>query len=365
LEKGAFFLDRAGGKRQYQWRLSYRKTPVKSLAKSFPKLLRRIRDPETKVVLSLGAGGLRLFAHASIMKFIDTIGARDQIDEIWGCSGGAIAGLVYSMHVPPERMEQVGYDAYNRRFRVTLTPSLLGVTRNLILDTFLPASPELVKGFVSVQQTMQMMLARLTEKRKAEIPFYCLAYNVKRQQTQVLTPFPVNKRFYKDMIVRANPIDAIVASSSIPFMYTPKVIRRGKNEEHYIDGATIEEVPMASIYRKWILDHRYGLEKRSKLLILAVDLFPRLAQRWLDYPLVNRVPLVDFINFGLRLIDLVRRARIQDQTEALRMNKNARVLQITLPLKTLSVLNTRDIPVIIKSAQTSFLEQMLEIEKSL
>ena len=108
-----------------------------------------------------------------------------------------------------------------------------------------------------------------------------------------------------------------------------------------------------------------GIEKRPKLLILSVDLFPRVAQRWLDYPVVNKFPFVDLFNFGLQLIDLVRRARIQDQTEPLHADKNVHFFKITLPLRTLSVLNSKDIPAIIKSAQTSFLDQMIQVEKNL
>lgn len=366
LEEEAFFLDSPGGKRQYQWRLVDDRKAEKSLASTFPKLLRRIRDPDTKFVLSFGAGGLRLFAHPSMMKFINAIGARPNVDEIWGCSGGALAGLAYAMGAPPELFEQRGYDIYNRRFRLTLTPSIFRIWKNLIFDRFLPASPNLLRGFVSAHQSLQVLLNDFPQHRKIEIPFFCVAYNVKRERNQILTPLPGKKlHCYDDLIIHADPREAVAASCSLPILYIPKVIRGGKGDEQYVDGATIEEVPLASIYRKWRIDRKLGIEKRSKLMILAVDLFPRIGQQWLDLPILNKFPFVDLIHFGLELIDLVRRARIQDQTEPLRLDPHVEVLKITLPLKTLSVLNPRHIPKIIHSAQTSFLEQMTEIEGEL
>lgn len=365
LEPGGFICDRAGGKRTYQWKFCYEKPKGKSLSAAFPKFLKAVKDPKTKLVLSFGSGGLRLFAHPSMMKFIETIGAKPYVSEIWGCSGGSLAGLACAMGVPPERIEQEGYDIYNHKFHFELTPSLWGVAKNIVLDAVQTASPGVMQGFASAQKAILTALRHLIRNRKLEIPFYCLAYNIRKQRAQILTPLRVSKKIYGDQVVQANAMDAVVASSSIPIVYVPKLIRRGRSKEQYLDGGTAEEIPLASIYRKWLLDRERGKEKRTKLMIVGVDLFPRIAQPWLDLPILNQLPFVDLINFGLELVDLVRKARIQEQTEPLRRDPNVKVLIVTLPLRTLSVLNPHDIPTIIKSAQTTFLEQMLALEKSL
>jgi predicted acylesterase/phospholipase RssA len=365
LQPGAFILDRAGGKRNYQWRLSYTKEKQKSMEETFPKFLRLVSDFNTKFVISFGSGGLRLFCQPSMMKFINGIKAKKYVSEVWGCSGGAISALCFSMGVEPEAIEQKGYDIYNERFQFKLAPSAFVVAKNTILSALMPTPPNVLKGFISAQETMQKALTSLIGDQKIEIPFYCVAYNVKRRRNEILTPLHVTEKSYQDIIVSTTPIDAVIASSSIPVVYVPKAIQRGAQKETYIDGATAEPVPLLSIYRKWLIDRQQGIEKR-KLVILAIDPMSSSGkQSWIMKHVISKIPFAELARFGLGVFGLMMRARINNQIEVLKEDKNVKVLIVSLPLSTSTLLDIKKIPTIIQDAQTVLLEQMLKMEESL
>ena len=365
LQPGAFILDRPGGKRNYQWILSYTREKQKSMEETFPKFLHLVSDVNTKFVISFGSGGLRLFAQPSMMKFINGIKAKRYLSEIWGCSGGAISALCFSMGVEPEMIEQRGYDIYNERFQFKLAPSAFVVAKNTLLSALMPTPPNVLKGFISAQETMQRALTSLIGDQKLEIPFYCVAYNVKRRRNEILTPLPVTEKSYGDLIISTSPVDAVVASSSLPIVYVPKAIERGDQKETYIDGATAEPVPLLSIYRKWLIDRKHGIEKR-KLVILAIDpLASPGKQGWFMRHIVNKLPFAELARFGLGVFNLIMRARINNQIEMIKEDKNVKVLMVSLPLTTSTLLDIKKIPIIIQDAQTVLLEQMLKIEESL
>lgn len=365
-EAGAFFLDRVGGKRHYQWKLVVGKPTEFDIAASFPHLLKAMRDPDTKLVVSFGAGGLRLFAHPAMMKFLNLLKAREAIAEIWGCSGGASAGLAYAMGVAPETIENEGYDIYNQRYKISFSPSFFSVAKNVIMDALFPSSPDLLRGFASCQHALQTALSRLTAGKELDIPFFCVAYNVKRETNQILTPLAVDPAIYNDSVITVDPIDAIVASSSIPILYVPKVIRHfDGGEEHYIDGAVAEELPLLSVYRKWQTDKQHGLERRKKLLILAVELFPKTVPRWIDSSIARRLPFVDLLRYALGIVSYMRGARLHDQLEPLRKDHDVTVWRIACPLKSRALLDIRAIPPIISSAQAAFWGELEKLEASL
>ncbi|MCE9624295.1 MAG: patatin-like phospholipase family protein [Deltaproteobacteria bacterium] len=274
----SFTLDRPGGKRAYRWSIAKDGAKIVSLADKFPKIIRKIRDPETRVILSFGSGGVRLFAHPSLMKFIELLNLTSCVQEIWGSSGGAVAGLMYSMGVDPTVIEKEGYNLYNNRYSLRFSPSKLEVLMNLLADTFIPAGDNLLRGFLDCQKALRFMISKhLTRSRKRKIPFYCIAYNLREKRNEVLTPEKVPKDIYLTPTHHADALDAVIASSSIPILYVPKKILRGKTEYIYVDGGTTEEVPLITPYRKWTRDRLNFPKTRKKLLILAVNLFPSIS----------------------------------------------------------------------------------------
>jgi hypothetical protein len=105
-------LDRAGGNRCYVWQILPAHEVVQSsiLADRVPRLRALLTDPGTRVALSLGSGGLKLFAHATTFRLLEELGVEESIDEVWGSSAGAVAGLLYSHGLSPEAIEKTGYD---------------------------------------------------------------------------------------------------------------------------------------------------------------------------------------------------------------------------------------------------------------
>ncbi len=361
-----FPLDRPGGKRSYWCKISL--TPVRSaqMQDKFPKFIRRIQDPQSKFIISLGSGGIRLFAHPSLMKFIEILGLRPWIREIWGASGGSVAGLLYAMQVDPYVIEQEGYHLYNEKYSFRFSPSKIEVLKNLFIDGFLHGADHMLKGFLDCQTALRGLMQKYMKKRKSNIPFYCIAYNLKERRAEVLTPEAVPKKIYTTPFFRTDALDAVIASSSIPILYVPKKILRGKVETLYVDGGTTEEVPLISPYRKWIRDRLHLRENTKRLVILSVNLFPQVASiKILNHWLFRKVPFLRLLRLSATYADLVRQARIDEHKGHLLRDKDVSLWELNLPMKGANILDTRQIPLIIETARRSFLTQLLEIEESL
>jgi len=365
--EGSFRLDRPGGQRSYHWSFTNDAKAVVKLADKFPKLIARVRDPRTKVVLSFGSGGVRLFAHPSLMKFIDLLNLTPFVKEVWGSSGGAMAGLMYSLGVEPTTIEMEGYNLYNNRYSLRFSPSKYEVLANLLADTFFPAGDNLLKGFLDCQKALRFMINRNMAKRpKRRIPFYSIAYNLREKRNEILTPEKVPKGVYLTPTYQVDALDAVIASSSIPILYVPKKILRGKTEHIYVDGGTTEEVPLISPYRKWTRDRLHSLEPRKKLLLIAVNLFPTVSgMSLLNNWFVKKMPAFRLFKLSANYADLIRQARIDEQKAHLYRDKDVTLWELILPVKGMSVLNSRMIPGIIQTAQSAFMEQLLAIEESL
>ena len=365
LAPGAFILDRVGRQRNYQWKIVDAIEKQKSLAETFPKLLRLMEDEDTKVVLSFGAGGLRFFAHPSVMKFINAIRAKSYIDEVWGCSGGAFSAYAYAMGATPEDIEQKGYDIYHGRCDLRFALSRFEITRMRLLDRILPLSPNLIKEYALIHLMMRNALSQLVTSKELEIPFYCTAYNIQKEHNDILSPLKLPK-IYKDFIIHAKAIDSIVASSTIPVIYVPKMIRSGFHKEYYIDGAIAEDVPLLPVYRKWTIDRANQVEKRKRLLILAINTFPRVANRhWLRYGFFKKMPFMKLLRYTLRIFDLFMNIRFDEKFETISQDPKVKVLRINLPLNTPAFLDCKAIPTIIYNAQTNLIKKLLEVEGSL
>lgn len=359
----SFELDRPGGHRRYHWEIPGRPKKTRDIRTLFPQLIRRIKDPDTKVIVSFGSGGIRLFAHPSLMKFFELLDLRQYIDEVWGCSGGAIAGLLFSLDVPPDVIEEEGYNLYNERYAFRLSPSIFQVLINILKESVLFSSAEMLKGFMDCQSAIRQLMEKYTRKHKPSIPFYCIAYNLKTCRNEILTPDRSSYKDYSLPIYQAKAMDAVIASSSIPILYVPKVILRGKTSHHYVDGATTEELPLQSPYKKWMEDRKFGREKRKKLLVISVDLFPRIGENKLFSNLLfKRVPFFRFLQLSANFADLVREARIVDQMSPLIHNPNVTLWNLQLPMKGSALIDTRSIPDVIHTAQRSFFDQLRKIE---
>jgi len=365
----SFVMDRPGGRRHYRWLWDRRKTKrsVVGFQDRFPKLIKLMKDPDTRFVLSLGAGGLRLFAHPSIFRLIEALGTQNYIEEIWGCSGGALAGLANVLGADKQIIEHAGYEYYNQKYNVRLSPSATDVIKNVIVDRFLPGTKASLQGFINVQHDIEHLLARVAKHHKPTVPFFAIAYNMSARRNEVLTPTNVNSSLYDGVIKHCSPINAVLASAAIPVLFVPRIIKRGETPITYIDGSIFEEIPLASVYYKWRIDKKHDLTKKKRLFILAVNLAPQL-HTWKIFGkfLSKYVPFFELIGILTRLADLARRARIEDQIRTISADHNARISEVNLALTTkFNILDPRIIPLVIDKAHNTFFDQLLKIEAGL
>jgi hypothetical protein len=355
-----FALDRAGGQRRYVWQIV--PAEVYSARPALHERFRRVRavcaDPGARVVLSLGSGGLKLFAHATAIRLFETLGLSEHFGEIWGSSAGAMAGLLYAQGLSPHAIEQMGYDLYTGRVDLALRPSKLQFLRHLVRDALLPSSGTAGAGFVDCADGLSRMLERYCGALEPRVPFYCIAFNLLECRPEVLSPAPVPGHL-ADLMVQTEARAAALASSSVPLLFVPRLVRRGKRDSHYIDGSTTEDVPLHSIVRKWDLDRAAGVETRERLVIVYVKLTGGL-ETYRAHP--GRIG-------KLRLMQTVAAAGIETMhrrdLEILARRPDVRLLGLELTDSNPDFFETRRIAEFVRAAKECFPDQLAAHEERL
>lgn len=355
-----FVQDRPGGGRTYVWQVlpadELKSRP--ELHQRFSHLRQRFADPDTRVVLSLGSGGLKLFAHATVMRLLETLDCAKHVDEIWGSSAGAVAGLLYSHGLSPQAIEQSGYDLYAGRYDLTLRPSKFQLLRSLLRDTLLPSSEPSAAGFLDCAQGLARMLEHYCSTLRTQRPFYCIAFNLAECRPEVLTPDPVPEHL-SEFLTQTEAREAALASSTVPLLFVPRRISREHGDVPYIDGSTTEDVPLFSPTKKFDLDRAAGIEKRKRLLILYVKLTAGLAQYRAHHGRMGK----------LRLLQTVASAGIdtvhQRNLELLTQRPDVTALGLTFEGSPPDFFDSRRIPEFIRTAKEAFPAQLEKIEERL
>lgn len=354
----AFVLDRAFGRRSYVWQIVPREELDASsdLPGRFPELLRLFRDPGTRVVLSLGSGGLKLFAHATLLRLLEAIGCTEQLDEVWGSSGGAVAGLLHCMGLSAQAIEQTGYDLYSGRYTLPLRPSRIQVLRQVLRDTLFSDPGE--SGFCDGGGPLGRMLERYCSRERPRRPFFCIAFNLAQCRAQVLTEEPVPPHL-EGLMVHSDAREAALASSAVPLLFLPRRIREGGRETPYIDGSTTEDVPLHSIVTKWDRDRSAGVEPRERLVILYSKLTGSLD------PYRTRSGRIG----KLRMLQLVASAGVETMhlrdVEILRAREDVELLGVELGDAGADFFDVDRIPHFLRMAKEGFPAQLETIEAGL
>ena len=355
-----FVQDRAAGGRAYAWQVSSGEIldSRPEIKDRFRAVRARFADPETRVVLSLGSGGVKLFAHATALRLLESLDCAQYVDEIWGSSAGAVVGLLYSHGLSPQAIEQSGYDLYSGRYDLGIRPSKFQLLRHLLRDTLLPSEEPDAAGFVDCAQGLSRMLDQYCSSFQPRLPFYCVAFNLAKCRPEVLTPLEVPSHL-TDFLVQTEAREAALASATVPLLFVPRLIPREPHGIPYIDGSTTEDVPLYSPSRKWELDRRAGLESRSRLLILYVKLSSGPDQYRSSSGRMGK----------LRLLQTVASAAIQTMYErdvALLSNRpEIDLMGLTFEDSPPDFFETQRIPEIIRAAKESFPVQLAKIEAQL
>ena len=337
------------------------------IPKKYRRIYRSLTQKDTKLVLSLGGGGVRMFAHAAAFRFLESLGVEAYLSEIWGASAGAIVGALYSHGQSPNDIEEEGLRVHNNSDHFPAIPSALKMAGRVLQDAFLPIQK---KGPMKAFHDYQMaFLNRLKEKIKDKVPrhkLYFTAYNLATNENDILTPHQVPKTHAGLGVYHTETLEAVTASSAIPILFKPKEIKDEFGKRQYMDGAMVEEVPMVSLYKKWRRDREMGLEKKRRLLVIAIHLNPSFTSMdFLQNWLVRRLPGYEYLFLSMNFANFMRKARNQAQRRALMEDPNVELWEINLNLSNASLLNFEIIPEVIHNAETSFPKQFEKINKSL
>jgi predicted acylesterase/phospholipase RssA len=356
---GGFELDRAGGDRRYVWQAvpadGFLEAP--ELCDRFRALRQTLAREDTRVVLSLGSGGLKLFCHAAALRLLERIGCGDHIDEVWGSSAGALVALLYAHGLSPHAIEQTGYDIYSGRQELALRPTPFQVLRHLLRDVILRDESQ-HSGFVDCAQSLSGMLSRYCDEGDPPWPFYAVAYNLSECRSEVLSAQPVPDHL-STLMVRTEPRLAALASAAVPLLFVPQVIERDGRQVPYIDGSTTEDVPLTSVVKKWDLDRAAGVEERQRLVIVYVKLSGPAHQYRSKHGRVSK----------LRLLQIVAAAGIQTmherEVELAHARPDVELMALELDDSQPDFFEISRIPELVRLAKETFPEQLAAIEERL
>ena len=161
-----------------------------------------------KIGIALSGGGIKGLCHAGVLKALEEQGIKPDI--ISGVSAGAVVGALYADGYTPDEIAKLFEDISFRRMTKLRIPDG-GLFR---IDAF--------ENFI-----FKNMRAKTFEE--LNIPLRIVATNLDKGQSVVFS--------------KGNLIDPIVASCSVPVLFTPKKI----NGTHYVDGGVLKNFPVSTI----------------------------------------------------------------------------------------------------------------------
>ncbi len=177
-----------------------------------------------KVSLVLGSGGFLGLSHIGVIKSIENKGIK--IDEIVGCSIGAIIGAIYALEPDSKKLEELALSLTKK--------DLLS-----FLDFRIPKNSILAGK--NIRKFLEKVLKNKTF-RETKIPLKIIATDIEKGKEVVLS--------------KGRILDAVMASISIPGIFPP--VRVG--DRILVDGGLTNPTP---------------IDKASNKKVIAVDLTMR------------------------------------------------------------------------------------------
>jgi hypothetical protein len=352
-------LDIAGGQRVYMFRRlqsvkGERDARMARMATTFMNWAEWVHDPGARVVVSLGGGGFRLFAAISAMKTVDLVLTdRTMVAEVWGSSGGAFLGYLFSAGIPLTGVEQFAFDLYNGRVPHLVSGSLPSIVRSRVTS-----SVNALRGRETQNETVgwleELEKRHPPSTRRLARPFYAIASSSDRVGLTALGAPEHLVETCKDFMVGCHPHFAVAASTAVPFMIRP-LRGIGENaDERWFDGSISDENPLALPYVKWVRDRARdpaGTPPRLKIVLVSLNL--RSSESGIvraagALPFMKRLGLVDK---GSRIVDQLLDSKTTTNIRILTSMPGVEVLECKLNLGWLSAFGTRDIARAVRSGR--------------
>ena len=161
-----------------------------------------------RIGIALSGGGIKGLCHAGVLKALEETGIKPDI--ISGVSAGAVVGALYADGYSPDEIATFFEDISFRK-----------LTKIQIPDG----------GFFRIDYFQKFITRKLRAKTFEElrIPLRIVATDLDKGQSVVFSSGKL--------------IDPIVASCSIPVLFSPKVI----DGVHYVDGGVLKNFPVSTI----------------------------------------------------------------------------------------------------------------------
>jgi NTE family protein len=163
-----------------------------------------------KIGLALSGGGVKGLCHAGVLKALNEVGIKPDI--ISGVSAGAVVGALYADGYSPDEIA-VCFEEINFRTMTKIRLPDGGFFKTDIFQKFLT----------------KKLRARTFEE--LSIPLRVVATDLDNGKSVTFKTGPL--------------IDPIVASCSIPVLFSPKIIKG----IHYVDGGVLKNFPVSTIRR--------------------------------------------------------------------------------------------------------------------
>ncbi len=217
-----------------------------------------------KLGFALGAGGSRGVAHIGFLQAMEEHGIRP--DFIAGSSMGAVVGGVYAAGVSPKKMHDLVKDI---KLRSIASVNSVPIRKN---------------GLMKMKRARKLLVSVMGERKfeELQIPFSCVATDLLQGESVRLA--------------EGNVIDAIIASSSIPGIFTPAKIGE---YEMLSDGGILDRVPARAV-------REMGAD-----VVVAVDVLGSLMEKKSTGKLVNTfLRYIDVMDSRLTLLEREKREYI-------------------------------------------------------
>ncbi len=344
-------LDVPGGRRRYHFRVVGESELDPTKSRELGGLLSQIGawldDPDAKLVLSIGGGGYRMFAVTPILKILDDLlGDRSRIQEVWGCSGGAIAAHAYAEGIDPVALDQFAYALYYRQRRGLPDWSVGSVAKLWYLsalDRRRERRPSIQKQWIRYLDELEPPSARAQPR----IPFYAIACSpVDRGLVGLAEPDRVSDPI-RDLVLPASRDQALAATCAVPFLFPAQRGIRRRGSDAWIDGSVIDENPVVLPFVKWSRE-RAGSAAQSpkRLKIILIDLNARAGES-ASLAKLSRIPVVGRygIKRATRIVDMILDSRSHLASQMLAELPEVDILRLRLSV---GVFGVRDRASILK-----------------